>query len=117
MAKIKIVSIINEQKNFYNGIKNKNSIIYKENDILVHINYDDDISITRENKDYKITLNFNKNEKTKIKYTLKEYNKYLELELITKNIKVTNNSIDISYKIIDNNEQNINFRLEFEEIV
>lgn len=117
MSKIKIKTTINEEYFYCEGIKNKNNIIYKDNIVSVKIIFSDIIKIIRENSEYKIELNFNKNEKTKVNYLLKEYNKSLELNLVTKNININNNYIEILYEIVDNNEGNINFKLEFEEIL
>ena len=117
MSKIKIKTTINDEYFYCEGIKNKNNIIYKDNNVSVKIIFSDIIKIIRENSEYKIELNFNKNKKTKINYLLKEYNKSLELNLVTKNININNNYIEILYEIIDNNEGNINFKLEFEEIL
>lgn len=117
MSKIKIKTTINDEHFYCEGIKNQNNIIYKDNNVLVKIIFSDIIKIIRENSEYKIELNFNKNEKTKINYLLKEYNKSLELNLVTKNININNNYIEILYEVIDNNEGNINFKLEFEEIL
>lgn len=117
MSKIKIKATINDEYFYCEGIKNKNNIIYKDNNVSVKIIFSDIIKIIRENSEYKIELNFNKNEKTKVNYLLKEYNKSLELNLVTKNININNNYIEILYEIVDNNEGNINFKLEFEEIL
>lgn len=117
MSKIKIKTTINDEYFYCEGIKNKNNIIYKDNNVSVKIIFSDIIKIIRENSEYKIELNFNKNEKTKINYLLKEYNKSLELNLVTKNININNNYIEILYEIIDSDEGNINFKLEFEEIL
>lgn len=117
MSKIKIKTTINDEYFYCEGIKNKNNIIYKDNNVSVKIIFSDIIKIIRENSEYKIELNFNKNEKTKVNYLLQEYNKSLELNLVTKNININNNYIEILYEIVDNNEGNINFKLEFEEIL
>lgn len=117
MSKIKIKTTINDENFYCEGIKTKNNIIYKDNNVSVKIIFSDIIKIIRENNEYRIELNFNKNEKTRVNYLLKEYNKSLELNLVTKNININNNYIEILYEIIDNNEGNINFKLEFEEIL
>jgi len=116
MPKIKIKSTINDLIFYYEGIKNKNNIVYKDNDILVKIIFSDIIKLVRENSEYKIELYFDKYKKTKANFLLKKYNINLELNVITKNLNITDKYIEIFYEIIDNNEGNKYFKLEFEEI-
>ena len=110
MSKVKLIIKLNEQESIIEGIKNKDSIIYKENDILVKIKYNNNLYITRENDEYKLELNFENNE---CLYLLKKYNKNMNLEIKTKRINIDNNKIEIEYSIY---EENIKFEIEFEEI-
>lgn len=113
MSRIKIKIALNNSKFIFNGIKTQNSIIYKDNDTNVKIIIDNNINLIRENKDFKIELLFQKNKKTNCKCFLKNYNKYLNLLIETKILEYDEKSLHILYKI---NDDNINFKLEFEEI-
>ena len=115
MSKINIKMLLNDDIFIYEGIKSKNSIIFKEKDILVKINILDEIQLIRENDEYKLELFFSKNSRTKGKYFLKKYNKYIDLFIDTKKILITDNSLEIIYNISDNSEQ-VYFKIEFEEI-
>ena len=115
MSKIKIKATINDEKFLFKGIKKQNKIIYKDNDILVTIDITNIIILTRENFDFKLNLIFDKNKNTIGTYLLKTSNNYLELQIKTEKIVVEQNSIEIIYNI-NNNEESINFKLEFEEI-
>lgn len=110
MSRIKLIIKLNEQESIIEGIKNKNTIIYKENDILVKIKYDNNLYIIRENDEYKLELNFKTNE---CLYLLKKYHKNMKFEINTKKLEIYNNKIEIEYSVF---EDNIKFEIEFEEI-
>ena len=105
MSKVKLIIKLNEQESIIEGIKSKDTIIYKENDILVKIKYKNNIYITRENDEYKIELNFENNE---CLYLLKKYNKNMNLEIKTKKINIDNNKIEIEYSIYEENYKKVN---------
>lgn len=115
MSKIKIKTTIDEENFCFEGIKNKNSIIYKDSDVAVKIMITDIIRLTRENNDFKIELIFNEKEETKINYLLKQYNQTMELKLKTEKLNIDNNYIEILYDIVDTGDKK-SFKLEFEEI-
>lgn len=115
MSKVRIKTTINEKESLFKGIKKQNCLIYKDNDILVTINIDKIVILQRENSQFKLELTFDKNKKTKVIYLLKAYNKYLELQVETKELIIGLNNIDIIYHIVDS-EEDVNFKLEFEEI-
>lgn len=115
MARISIKTAINDEKFLFKGIKKKNKIIYKDNDISVMIDISNIVVLTRENLDFKINLIFDEKENTKGFYLLKSSNNYLELQIKTEKLVVLENSIEIIYNI-NSNEETINFKLEFEAI-
>ena len=108
--------ILDKEESLIEGIKNKNSIIYKDSDVSIKIIIDDSVRLIRENNEFKMEMLFDKNKQTTCKYLLKEYNKCLDLLLETKMINYDDNHIDILYRIIDSSDDYINFKLEFEEI-
>lgn len=116
MSKIKIKTTINEKIEEFKGIKKQNSIVYKDNDVLVSIKLDDILKITRENNEFKLELNFINNKQTKVSYILKDYKQNLEFLLETKKLNIEKNYIEILYHIVDSNDGDISFMLEFEEI-
>lgn len=115
MSKIRIKVNLNTEEKVFEGIKSKNSLIYKDSDILVKIKFFDNVILTRENSNFKIDLVFDKNKITTSKYYLKDYRKFIDLKVQTQNLEYDDNYLHIVYKIIDTNE-NIDFKLEFEEI-
>ncbi len=116
MSKIKIKTTINGKIVEFKGIKKQNSIIYKDSDILVSIIIDNILKIKRENDEFKLELNFIKNKQTKVYYVLKKYNQNLEFLLETKKLDIGKNYIEVLYHIVDSNDDDISFMLEFEEI-
>lgn len=112
MAKKLIKSILENKSNNekieyeFKGIVLDNKITYKENDMLVNIQLNKDIILTRSDDIKRITLNFKLNEKTKCTYEI--YGKVLELNLCTNKIVREENYLEIDYKI---EEENINFKL------
>ena len=86
------------------GIKNKNKIIYKENDVSVTIYTDSNkICIKRVSKDYDIELFFDEGKKTISNYRLFGANKVFELETFTKKILLSDKFINIDYILEENN--------------
>lgn len=115
MSKIRIKATINNEKFLFKGIKKQNKLIYKDNDILVTIDIANVVTLRRENFDFKLNLIFDKNKNTNGIYLLKSANSYLDLLIETKKLIVLEDFIEIIYNI-NNNKENIEFKLEFEEI-
>lgn len=85
------------------GIKTKNKIIYKENDITVIIKlFKSKIEMNRACKDYEINLVFEKNKKTMSTYKLLDVNKYFLLETKTNELVIEENKIIINYELEKN---------------
>ena len=117
MAKINLkASIISEDENITintSGIRNKNKIIYKENNITVTLLIlDNRIEMNRSCDEYKIDLIFDKNKDTISEYSLSLLKKF-ELETITKNIVISKDLIKIDYYLEGNKFKYI---LEMEDL-
>ncbi len=101
MSKITIKSILkskNEKTTFEGkGIKTKNKIIFKENEINTKITLEDKITIERTDEHY-LKLVFNKHQKEEGKYQTKYGN--LKIETYTKDIKKEDKKIKIYYDLI-----------------
>lgn len=77
-------------------------IKYRDNDILVVIKKEQaKILLTRENNEYQLKLEFQNNKKTIGNYLLKDNNIMLELEILTKNLKIDKETIYIVYELYD----------------
>ena len=113
MSKIKIKIILNEERFTYDGIKSKNTIKYKDKDMLVKIEISNNITMIRENDDYKLELIFNNNE-SRGSYYLKKYHKMIDIVVNTNQLEIGENYIFINYKIEDNEQ--FEFKLEYEAI-
>ncbi|MDO4963585.1 MAG: DUF1934 family protein [bacterium] len=118
MAKIKLKSTIisNNDKNTIEtlGIKSKNKITYKENNIFVTILiYNNKIKMKRYCDEYKIEFLFELNKKTKSLYTLNSILKTFNLNTYTKKIDINNNLIKIDYLIEDDE---FSYVLEMEDL-
>lgn len=93
------------------AIKQKETLRYKENErTMVRFNYQD-ISLLRENNELRMNYYFDKDKSTKGKIFIKELEKEIEVEIITKNIKRKGNDIEIKFEV-ENNE----FLYRIEEI-
>lgn len=113
MSKIKIKIILNEESFTYDGIKSKNTIKYKDKDMLVKIEISNNITMIRENDDYKLELIFNNSESSG-SYYLKKYHKMINIVVNTNQLEIGENYIFINYKIEDNEQ--FEFKLEYEAI-
>ena len=82
------------------GIKNDETIIFKDNDYTMHLQIlDNQIILKRENNDALLEIslgNINKCE-----YYLKEYNQYLNLDVELINLKINNLEVYLKYKLND----------------
>lgn len=112
MSKININVIIKNEdgiiNNNYVALKNKNRIIYYENDYKTTI-FLDDFKIIRENKDCIINMNFEQSKKTIGNIVIN--NNKLDLEIYTYCLDVLDDNIKLKYKIITTNQE-ITFELE-----
>ena len=110
MSKIKINYKLNNKMKSTIGIKNKNRITFIDDDVNFKLIISDDLTIVRENKEYKLELKLgNKNE---CKYTLKNYNDiYMSIEKIKLDLK--DNKISTVYKL---NDEIFSFELNYEVI-
>ncbi len=89
-------------KNDTLAIINENVIKYRDNDVSVVIKQDGNrIIMTRENNEYQLKLEFQENKKTLGNYLLKDNNIMLELEILTKNLKIDKKTIYIMYQLHD----------------
>lgn len=108
MGKINLnACLISEEENLnieISGIKTKNKIVYKENDITVTIRIlNNKIEMNRSCKEYKINLIFEKDKKTISTYNVFGAPKVFELETITKTLENKQNEIKIEYELEGNN--------------
>lgn len=108
MGKINLkASLISEEENLdieTTGIKNKNKIVYKENNITVTILIlNNKIEMNRVCREYKINLVFEKNKRTMSNYNVFGAPKVFELETRTKILKISKDEIRIEYELEGNN--------------
>lgn len=108
MGKINLkAKLISEEENLnieVSGIKTKNKIIYKENNITVTILIlDNKIEMNRTCNEYKINMIFEKDKKTISNYQVFGMPKTFDLETQTKKLIINDNDIDINYNLEGNN--------------
>ena len=108
MGKINLkANIISEDENLnidVSGIKTKNKIIYKENNVTVTILIQNNrIEMNRTCNEYKINLIFEKNKNTISTYQVFGMPKTFDLETKTKKLIIKNNSIKLDYELEGNN--------------
>lgn len=77
-----------------------NKLSYKDDidSIKITIN-NDNIIMIKENIDSKITFNFIKNKKTNLEYFIKMINSYLDGQLLTNELIIDKNKINIKYEL------------------
>ena len=114
MSKIKIKIILNKEIFDFDGIKSKNTIKYKDKDILVKIDISNNIGLIRENDNYKLELIFNSDNQSSGSYYLKKYNKKINIVVNTNQLNIGDNYFFINYTIEDNEQ--FDFKLEYEVI-
>lgn len=97
------------------GIREKNKITYKENNIMVTLLIEESkITMKRVNPEYKLELIFNKNLSCSIsKYYFIGGSKFFELHTKTKKCKIDEKCIKIDYNLEGNN---FSYVLEMEEL-
>lgn len=84
------------------AIITKDVIKYRDNDMLVVIKQKNGkVLLTRENNEYQLKLEFEKNKKTLGNYLLKDNNMLLELEILTKTLEIDTKTIYIIYELYD----------------
>lgn len=123
VSKIKVKAIlqnVTENKFFsseVNGLFLDNKIKFIDNDIIVVLDLNNNISLYRKANDYNIFMSFILNEKTVGTYDIKGLGS-LKLEVMTNKIVIKDNSIEIDYYMyIDNeNGQRFNYKIEYEEM-
>ncbi|MEG2322038.1 MAG: hypothetical protein RSB71_00915 [Bacilli bacterium] len=100
MSKINIrIKINNEPFIIYQAIKINNKIIYNDNDCLVTLIIKDNIVMTRENKDYLISLDFINKQDSCGNCYLKKENFNTLLDIKTNSIIKDKTSLQIKYYI------------------
>ena len=88
------------------GILNKQNIHYTfdNTDYKIIINKDK-VTLIRENNCFIHKFDFEFKKKTKAKYYIKEYNTDIDVLVMTNKLNITEEKIEILYKIIDSNEE------------
>ena len=88
------------------GIKTKNNIKYKQDDVTYKIKIiDNKIELIRENEEFINTFIFEKGKITKSEYYLKEFSTSIYVELKTDNIVISEDKIEIMYTINETSEE------------
>lgn len=105
MSKIKIKSKLNSKNNNYSyngaGIKNKNTIIYNDNNVITKITIDNIIKIIRKSE-YTLTIRIKKGVNLEGKY-ITNYGT-LKVETYTKELIIKTNYLKAIYELRINNE-------------
>lgn len=113
MKKIKVKYTIknseNERTNFetigtYD--EEKREICYLEQDLEVKLNIQENkLKMIRKTDDYSIDFDFELNVVTKNKYELKSLGIYVDIEVETKRLVINENSINLKYTLINDDQQ------------
>ena len=116
MGKINLkATLISDEENLNietSGIKTKNKIVYKENNITVTILiFNNKIEMNRSCNEYKINLIFEKNKITTSKYNVFGMSKKFLLETKTNELIITDTDIKINYNL-EGNDFNYHLILE-----
>lgn len=112
MKKLKIYSIISNYDNettTYETIadydEENNIFKYNEDDLKVTIEvFDDKVTISRKNDDYSLELEFVEQEKVICNYEVKSLGLFLDIEVYTKVLEISENIIYIEYELFNNNK-------------
>ena len=117
MAKINIeIKLKTDEQNIIQNIEatvNGNIIRYNDSNIEVTVKKDkNNITMIRENNEYRLKLKFNKNKKEIGNYLLKDNNMLLNLEILTKELIIKEDYIYILYEL---NEEIREFELSIKE--
>lgn len=121
--KVKVNSILSNTTDKENqivectGIKQKNKIIYKHENIKhsLIIN-NNNIELIRENDIFKNILSFQLNKATNNEYYIKENNISVYINIITNEININENEIIVKYKVLDSNTEYI-YKIEVSDII
>jgi hypothetical protein len=98
-----------------NAIKKSNIITYIDNDTKHILMIEkSQIKLHRENIEFSHVMTFKKNKTISSEYYMKENNYLLEFNILTTNIIISENKIDITYKIIES-ENVYNYVLEMSD--
>ena len=103
MAKKQITTVLKTSdeivKKEYVGIVSNNAIKFIDDDIIVSLNWHDDIlTMTRENDQYQLTMNFIADKKTKGIYLLKQEQVTLDLDIVTDKL-IIDDRIQVQYSL------------------
>ena len=72
----------------------------------------DNIIMVKDNIDSKFTFNFIKNKKTELEYFIKMFNSYLDGEILTNELIIKDNYINIEYELWIQDEYMGKFKFE-----
>lgn len=98
--KAKLISEEETMRIEISGIKMKNKIVYKENNVTVTILiFDNKIEMNRICNEYKINFIFEKNKKTISTYQVFGMEKIFDLETNTKKLNISDNKIELEYDL------------------
>lgn len=101
--KLKLTSLDEKLNLNLVGLKNKNKITYKENNVNVTILiFDNKIEMNRTCNEYKINLVFEKNKMTISTYQVFGMPKVFDLETNTNKLIIKDNSIEVNYNLEGN---------------
>ncbi len=97
------------------GLYANNKIIYNDDGINVTIEFDNNkLILKRENNDYELILDFTLN---KSSYLLKEYNKMINFDIVTKKIINEEKYLYINYDLLNGDDvDSYEFIVEYEVI-
>lgn len=92
----------------------KNIIYYQESkELLTDVSLDlNNRMLIRNNRDYYLKYKFQENEETENEIKLKDLNQSIKLKIKTEKFKITNNKVEIIYKILDSNET-ISYQIQY----
>lgn len=120
MSKIIIKSTIKSSDNI-DELKDKkalyinNKITYDDNGVNTSIEImDNEVILTRENGDTKVSLYFNKYQKRKSIYELKSHQLTMDILVDTKELLIEKNKINVIYDLYINDELSDTFTYELE---
>lgn len=97
------------------GLIKDNLIHYHDDDVYVLVKIlKGKVLLTRENNEFKISLNFDKSKASVTEYVIKNLGKTLELKTITKELIIKDNYVHVSYDLFINGSFSDSFIYELE---
>ncbi|MDD4027972.1 MAG: DUF1934 family protein [Bacilli bacterium] len=113
MKKIKVKYTIKNSENEITNFETigtydeeKREICYLEQDLEVKLNIQENkLKMIRKTDDYSIDFDFELNVVTKNKYELKSLGIYVDIEVETKRLVINENSINLKYTLINDDQQ------------